>query len=271
MLADAVTFVRGRHTIKVGFDYRRLQNNFRANSATGTYSFSANETAMPTPAGRSTTGLAYASFLLGQVDNGTITVRDITNAMRFPYFAAYVQDDYKVSRKLTLNIGLRWDYMPPIIDANDNYSIMDPTVPNPGAGGRLGAMIFAGDGPGRVGRSRLLDKVDYKNFGPRIGLAYSINPKLVFRTAYGISYYPTGALGGGNTKPVALGFLAQPVYTSGDLGLTPAFQVGSRIPDHMAQAPDHRSDCSERNQYHHVGICRVQTLLSPGMECRLPI
>lgn len=108
MVADAMTLVRCKRTIKFGFDFRRLQNNFRANSSTGTYSFSPDETALPTAAGRSSTGLAFASMLLGQVDSGTFTVRDITNAMRIPYFAAYVQDDYKVSRRLTLNLGLRW-------------------------------------------------------------------------------------------------------------------------------------------------------------------
>lgn len=111
--------------------------------------------------------------------------------MRYPYFAAYVQDDFKVNRKLSLNLGLRWDYMPPIVDANDNYPIMDPTVPNPDAGNLPGAMIFAGSGQGRVGRSRLLDKIDYKNFGPRFGLGYAATTKMAFRAAYGISYYPT--------------------------------------------------------------------------------
>ncbi len=237
MVADAMTLVRGKHTLKFGFDFRRLQNNFRANSATGTFSFSPNETAFPTAAGRSSTGLAFASMLLGQVDSGTITVRDITNAMRIPYFAAYVQDDYKVTRRLTLNLGLRWDLFLPILDANDNYSIMDPTVPNPAAGGRLGAMIFAGDGPGRVGRRRLLDQVAYKNFGPRLGLAYSVSPRMAFRMAYGVSYYPTGGLGGGNTKPTALGFLATPVYTSGDLGITPAFQWDNGFPTNWVKPP----------------------------------
>ena len=63
---------------------------------------------------------------------------------------------------------------------------MDSSLPNPAADGRLGAPVFAGDGPGRSGKERLTDGTAYLNFGPRLGLAWSITKRLVLRTAYGI-------------------------------------------------------------------------------------
>lgn len=237
LFADSFTVIHGRHTIKTGFDFRKLQNNFYTGSYTGTFTFSPNETALPTPAGRATSGDAFASMLLGLVDTGSITYSTIVRGLRVPYFAAYVQDDIKVSRSLTVNLGLRWDLDPPFREVNNFFSIMDPSVPNPGAGGRPGALIFAGTGPGRIGREHLVNRIDYKNFGPRLGFAWSVTPRIVLRSAYGISYYPTGALGGGNTKPVALGFEANPTYSSQDLGLTPGLVWDRGFPTDWRKPP----------------------------------
>ena len=85
-----------------------------------------------------------------------------------------MQDDFKVTPKLTLNLGMRWDLFTPMREVNNAYSIMDATVPNPAANGRLGALVFAGTGHGRSGKERLTDGTAYKNFGPRIGLAWSV-------------------------------------------------------------------------------------------------
>jgi hypothetical protein len=104
---------------------------------------------------------------------------------------------------------------------------MDSSLPNPAADGRLGAPVFAGDGPGRSGKERLTDGTAYLNFGPRLGLAWSITKRLVLRTVYGISYYPTGALGGGNAKPPATGFIANPTFFSQDQGLASGFNSTS--------------------------------------------
>lgn len=237
LFADSLTMVRGRHTLKFGADYRRLQNNFRTGSYTGSYSFSRNETALPTSAGRSTTGYAYASMLLGQVDSGNIVVSDVARGMRFPYFATYLQDDFKVSRTLTLNLGLRWDLFVPFHEVNNVYSIVDTTVPNPAAGGRLGALVFAGSGQGRTGNDRLVTKTAYGNVGPRLGLAWTFRKGMVLRTNYGISYYPTGGLGGANAKPNALGFEARPNYSSLDLGLNPAFNWDNGFPTNWDRPP----------------------------------
>lgn len=235
--ADSLSWVKGKHNLKFGVDFRKYQNNFRQGERSGSFSFSRNETAFPSAALRATTGNAFASFLLGAVDSGSLLINEVTRGMRFPYFATYVQDDIKLTRTFTLNLGLRWDLFVPITEVNNNYSVMDPTVPNPAAGGRLGALIFAGDGPGRTGRSRLTDGIAYKNFGPRVGFAWTVFPRMVVRGGYGISYYQTGALGGGNAKPPSFGFTANPTFFSQDQGNTPGFNWDNGFPQNYDRPP----------------------------------
>ncbi|HEU0119148.1 MAG TPA: TonB-dependent receptor [Bryobacteraceae bacterium] len=237
LFSNSLTWVKGKHNIKVGVDFRKLQNNLLQGASSGSFTFSRNETAFPSAALRGTTGNAFASFLLGEVDNGSLPINDVTRGMRLTYFAGYIQDDYKLSPKLTLNLGLRWDLFTPMREVNNVYSIMDPTVPNPAANGYPGALVYAGTGPGRSGRQDLTDGTAYKNFGPRLGLAWSASKRLVIRTAYGISYYPTGAQGGGNAKPPATGFTANPSFFSQDQGLTSGFNWTGGFPQNYSRPP----------------------------------
>jgi Carboxypeptidase regulatory-like domain len=235
LLSDSLSMVKGKHNLKMGVDARKLQNNLSVPSTSGAFVFDHNETALPSA--RATTGNGFASFLLGAVDNGSYSINDVTKGMRYPYFAAYFQDDIKLRPNFTLNMGLRWDYLPTMVEVNDVYSIMDPTVPNPAAGGRPGALIYAGDGPGRTGRRRLTNGISYNNWGPRIGLAWQPKHHMVIRTGYGISYYPTGAQGGGNAKPQSFGFTATPTFFSQDVGLTPAFYWDNGFPQNYDRPP----------------------------------
>ena len=99
-------------------------------------------------------GNAFASFLLGWATNGQIdTVRYI--GQQWPYFAGYFQDDWKLSPKLTVNLGLRWETTLPPVEELDRWSDFSPTTPNPGADNRLGALIYAGTGEGRQGSRTL--------------------------------------------------------------------------------------------------------------------
>ncbi|MBC8166927.1 MAG: TonB-dependent receptor, partial [Bryobacteraceae bacterium] len=228
--SDSLSVVKGKHNLKFGVDFRKLQNNLLQGAQSGSFTFSRNETAFPSAARRAETGNAFASFLLGEVDAGSIQINEVTRGMRLTYLAGYVQDDFKVSRKLTLNLGLRWDLYTPMREVNDVYSIMDATTPNPAADGRLGALIFAGEGQGRSGQSRLTDGTSYTNFGPRLGFAYSITSRIVMRSAWGLVYYPTGALGGGNAKPPATGFIANPSFFSQNQGVSSAFRWDNGFP-----------------------------------------
>ena len=227
----------GKHNLKFGADFRKLQNNLLQGAQSGSFDFSRNETAFPSAALRGSTGYGFASFLLGEVDSGNLSINDVTRGMRLTYFAAYIQDDYKVSPRLTLNLGLRWDLFTPMREVNNAYSIMDGSLPNPAANGQLGALVFAGEGPGRSGKERLTDGTAYRNFGPRIGMAWSLTKNIVLRGAYGISYYPTGAQGGGNAKPPATGFIANPTFFSQDQGLTSGFNWDNGFPQNYQRPP----------------------------------
>lgn len=237
MWADSLTWIKGKHNFKFGVDFRKYQNNQAVPTQTGYYTFSRYETAFPSADLRDQTGLAFASFLLGGVDNGSLSVFDYTQGMRYPYLGAYAQDDIKLTPRLTLNLGLRYDLYWPMTEVNNNYSIMDPGLPNPSAGNIPGALKFAGTGPGRTGTNRLYDQMAFRNFGPRIGLAWSVTSKTVIRSAFGMSYYPTGLYGNGNAKPPSAGFRASPTFYSQNLGLTPGFNWDDGFPTNWQHPP----------------------------------
>src|SRR5579871_36866 len=185
---DAVSLVRGKHTLKFGGGFNALQfNTRRLTQASGEFHFAAAETSSDgTPSG--TGGYGVASALFGLVDSGTLNYGH-TNGPRYKDSYLYAQDTYKVSPKLTLTYGLRYDLDLPARESQDRFSEVDPTLPNPGAGGILGAYTYFGSGPGRNGRRRLQDTYT-KAFGPRLGFAYSISDKTVLRGGYGIYYEP---------------------------------------------------------------------------------
>ena len=185
---DAVSLVRGKHTLKFGGGFNAMQfNTRRLTQASGEFHFAGAETSSDgTPAG--TGGYGVASALFGLVDSGTLNYGH-TNGPRYKDSYLYAQDTYKVTPKLTLTYGLRYDLDLPARESQDRFSEVDPTLPNPGAGGILGAYTYFGSGPNRNGRHRLQDTYK-KAFGPRLGFAYSINDKTVLRGGYGIYYEP---------------------------------------------------------------------------------
>jgi len=150
---DDVTWVKGKHTLKVGFEYRHHQFPTIGNGNTsGHYNLSNAETAGWDNNGNqlSATGDQVASFLLGQIDNANFNVnfRHLENEQ---YISPWVNDEYKITKNLTLTLGLRFDYQGCLSEAHGDQSTFDPNTPNPGAGGHIGAIIFAGKGPGRTG------------------------------------------------------------------------------------------------------------------------
>ena len=158
--------------------------------------------------------------------------------MRYQYKALFAQDDWKIGRKLTLNIGLRWDLFTPRQEHNTNISGFDPTLPNPGAGNLLGAIRFLGDGPGRDNSRESFADTDYKAFGPRVGFAYQLTGRTVLRGGYGISYGQGNANAGlRDSQKFIYGFNAAPSYASTDAGVTPAFNWDSGFPTNWPHPP----------------------------------
>jgi len=186
-----LTWVKNNHTYKFGAEMQIEgfpdKGNNRAN---GQFGFAASSTGNPVEntVGAQfpfTTGFGYASFLLGQVDNLNINP-PTQSKLGYHSLGFYAQDTWKVTRKLTLDYGLRYDYQTYL---KEQYGRMPDTVfnvPNPGVGGLLGATLFEGYGGGRC-NCQFSHNYPYA-FGPRIGFAYQVDTKTVFRGGFGVQY-----------------------------------------------------------------------------------
>jgi hypothetical protein len=222
----------GRHSLKAGIDYRRIKAAGNdANDADGSYSFNGIFT-KSTPTSGGTGGADLADLLLGYPSSGSIftstKLTDIAN-----YYGLYVQDDFRVSSKLTLNIGLRWEHEAGLYEVNHGMLVnFDGTVANPLAANVTGiqpkgAVVFAGNGKDTVGHPYS------SKWGPRFGLAYQFDPKTVLRAGYGIFFAPQFALG----APIAtVGYNQTTSYiASTDNNQTPAGILSNPFPSGILQ------------------------------------
>lgn len=196
----------GSHAVKFGGELRVMRDNYIApTSSFGNFDFNKGFTQADPFRGDAASGNAFASFLLGIPAGGFVPINATYN-YQHTYYSAFFQDDWRVSRKLTLNLGLRWDYESPITERYNQLNAgFDKTVANPFQvpGMSLkGGLLFVDR------ESRLPYDRDLNNFGPRIGVAYQIDEKTVFRGGYGLSYLPTFDRGTSNGFSVSTGYIA---------------------------------------------------------------
>ena len=179
---DSVTMVRGAHTVKLGVDFRTLQgNNLQRAAPSGSYTFASGLTGNPTaPAG---TGSAYATFLLGAVSSASVTTH-LGESQRSHSLSGFVQDDWKITRRLTLNLGLRYDYQAQTVENKNGTTNFDLGCKLPN--GLTGCTVYAGS----AGQPRAYRDPDYKNLGPRIGFAWDVfgTSRTVIRGGFGLIY-----------------------------------------------------------------------------------
>jgi hypothetical protein len=239
-LVDNVLWTKGRNAMSFGFQYQWLETNSDAADTASlqlTLPMSVNETSnvTSTTAYASNSGYAYASYLLGAIGSPSVTQQPFSvYGMRFHPFAPYFQDDFKATSKLTLNLGMRWDYFPTYREALNRWSFLNPNTPNP-ITGNPGALEFAGSwggvgGPNCNGCTSPVNNWR-KNFGPRVGFAYALDNKTVIRGAYSIMYTHAGGVGGGSANDgtglngfqVVTPFTDSPAGASFYLNTNPAF------------------------------------------------
>jgi hypothetical protein len=159
------------------------------------------------------TGLSYASFLVGEIDKGSFTqYLQQEFGARFRAISPYAQDDWKITPKLTLNLGLRYDFFPTVTEVHNAESFFNPKLANP-ITGINGALEFTGKGAGTCNCSTPVNSY-FKNFGPRVGLAYQLGSKTVIRASYGVMFTHGNAVGGLNTSIGTLGFSAAPSFSA---------------------------------------------------------
>jgi hypothetical protein len=187
VVAESLSWTKGRHSFRFGFDWRSYQYSAGNVVSSPNYTFANNETTFTPPiqnGNTSLTGDPYASFLLGLPDNENLTVSSHVSRWAQNYYAVYVQDDVKVSKALTVNAGLRWDIETPRHEAIGAQSVLSLTANNPDSPGTPGALIY--------GKSATGATTYFKDLGPRIGFAYAPDyvKNTVFRGAYSIYYAP---------------------------------------------------------------------------------
>jgi hypothetical protein len=173
---DNFTYIRGKHTIKIGGTVLRLRYNpYQSSSPRGTMNFALAYTI--NPAAPQGTGIGAAEVLLGRPNSGFIQFLEGTRGFRRTELASYIQDDFKVTERLTLNLGLRYEnfvHWPWTEVANRMYQFVPATQDLVRVG--TGNIPSAGTGG------------DNTNFGPRVGLAYKLDQKTVLRAGYGVFY-----------------------------------------------------------------------------------
>ena len=201
-LVANLTRVEGRHNLKFGTDIRWNFVNYSQRVYNPVFTFRRAMSQGPDPrrpSGRAGHGLA--SFMLGTGSEGALT-HNSRPASANRYFALYVQDDYKVNRKLTLNLGLRWDVETGKTERYDRITVFDPVVRNP-VSDDVGFDVSGGYlFPGKGIDGTNLHPTQWKNLNPRFGFAYQLAEKTLLRGSYGIFfdaaiYGAAGRLGSG--------------------------------------------------------------------------
>lgn len=211
---DALTMIRGKHNIKIGGEWRRSSNRDTwGTSRSGQFGF--NDVATGP-------GFGLASLLLGWVSSANVVTGDTIT--RTDYFAAYLQDDWRLSSHLTLNVGLRYDFDTPRWETSNRQSGFDPKAINP-VSGTPGVVTFAG----LNGVSKYAHDFALGDVGPRFGFAWRTpSDFLVVRGGYGLIFGPIydSSLG----RALNAGFGDNRNFSSPDNGLTPAFLLQNGMP-----------------------------------------
>ncbi len=235
----SLTQTSSRHTWKTGLDARMIRVNVWEARAAGTFNFSAGMTQGPNPnTASSTAGNALASLLLGTGTQGNALIQNWKNvASQNFYFGGYVQDDWRVTSRITLNLGLRYDYETPRTERYDRMNFFDPAAASPlGAvvpqyPDLRGGLVFVGVD----GNNRWQFEPDRNNISPRLGGAFEINDKTVLRGGYSHVYGGSYQQANGTVGP--FGFRTENLWVSSLDGITPFRLLRDPYPAGFTDSP----------------------------------
>lgn len=219
---ESVSWTKGRHAFKFGGEFRGGANDeIRDRGSSGSLAFTP---LITSNLGAAETGNALASFLLGEVNAGSVQISDLIQS-RASYWAFYAQDDWRVTSRLTVNYGLRWEAELPRREVNDRMNSFDPAAINP-VSGTPGVVTFAG----RNGTPERAFATDLNNLGPRVGFAYQLNQSghTVLRGGTGIFYGPTVSNTIGDAA--ALGFSTSASFVVSQAATQSAFRLRDGFP-----------------------------------------
>lgn len=189
-LSDSLSWVRGKHTFKFGADIRIQQLNvFQNFDNGGHYNFRHDQTAGLDGNGNATGGWTLASLATGATEWSWTTITSVKPAWRYFNQGYFINDDFKVNSRLTLNLGLRYEYQRPRLEAHNYYRAFDPTAINPLVG-LPGALAGAAGQGGVEAPFQGMFEPNRTDFSPRFGFAYSLDTKTVVRGGIGMYYAP---------------------------------------------------------------------------------
>ena len=189
-IQPSINYVRGRHSIKAGAELRRYnRNQIAPGAASGNYTFNKGWTQADPQRADAASGNEFASFLLGYPASGSVD-RNIDTAYRNNYAALFFQDDFKLTSKLSLNLGLRWDMETPRKERYDRmvagfaFNQASPIASKVSGLDLKGGLQFAGVG----GSPTSAFEPARNQWQPRVGIAWQLLPTWVLRAGYGLSY-----------------------------------------------------------------------------------
>jgi hypothetical protein len=229
--ALSATKVTTRHMLKMGVEVRQMVNNVdQEGGSTGNYSFPTSFTQGPNAqSGSSTAGDGFASFLLG-LGSGTVTHNFKIIDTISKYTGAYIQDDWRVSRRLTLNVGLRYELYFPRTERHNRETYLDLTAPSPLAGpAGLPNLVGGLDFVGVDGHPRSQYDMAWRDFAPRFGFAVRVTKRLVLRGGYGIYYGPSPTEAAATVSQT--GFRSDSSYLGTIDGVTPNNYLSDPFPN----------------------------------------
>jgi hypothetical protein len=176
-IVDNFSAVLGEHTVKAGMtlQFKRM-DTVQWGQPAGAYAFSGQFSA-PVPVSGTSRFNALADLLLGYPSSYAVQTTPFSPRFSYTHFGSYMQDDWRVTPSVTLNLGLRWEYFGRPVERDDRIASFDLAT---------GQQVF----PGQQGYPRSLIDPDYKNFAPRLGLAWRASDRMTLRTGYGIFYTP---------------------------------------------------------------------------------
>lgn len=238
-LLSNLSMIKGNHNFKFGWEGRLIRVNVWEARSAGTFNFAAGFTQGPNPnQASSTAGNGMASLLLGTGTTGNVLIRNWKNvASQSPYHGFYFQDDWRITSKLTLNLGLRYEIDFPRTERYNRMNWFDENAVSPLAGvvpgfpNLRGGVRFVGvDGNPRTQFNK-----DVNNFAPRIGFAYQADSKTVIRGAWGLFYGPSRQAAQGTVGP--FGFRVEYPWVTTVDGITPYNRLSNPYPEGFRDVP----------------------------------
>ena len=230
-----MTWIKGAHTIKLGSDYRTQQlNQFQSNFFGGQFSFNNQMTAINPQRLDANSGIGMASFLLGYPAGGTVAKSEHLGNQR-SYLSSFLQDDWKVSRKLTLNVGIEYGLEFPITERYNRKMWFDPTAELP-IGKQVGLPLRGGY---RFADADTRSPYDLfkRQISPRLGFAYQMMPRTVVRGGYGMFWLPAAITEVTGDVRAPAWAVSTSMLGSIDGGLTPYHTLDNPFPNGILTPP----------------------------------